>query len=100
MRREENDINGRVMNMNVEGWRGRGRPKKDGLTVWGRIWERWLWVMKWRVIEENGGRRLATPTPSDLGKRQEEEEGKYTIHKKNLLSLQTGRIGIITIIMY
>jgi hypothetical protein len=31
-------------------------------------------VMKWRVIEENGGRRHAAPTPNELGKGQEEEE--------------------------
>jgi hypothetical protein len=28
MRREENHVTRRVMNMNVEGWRGRDRPKK------------------------------------------------------------------------
>jgi hypothetical protein len=28
MRREENPVTKRVMNMNVEGWRGKGRPKK------------------------------------------------------------------------
>jgi hypothetical protein len=28
MRREKNQVTRRVMNMNVEGWRGRGRPKK------------------------------------------------------------------------
>jgi hypothetical protein len=27
-----------------------------------------------RVIEENGGRRHAAPTPNELGKGQEEEE--------------------------
>jgi hypothetical protein len=27
-RREGNHVTRRVMNMNVEGWRGRGRPKK------------------------------------------------------------------------
>jgi hypothetical protein len=31
-------------------------------------------VMKWRVIEENGERRHAKPTPNELGKGQEEEE--------------------------
>jgi hypothetical protein len=30
MRGEENHVTRRVMNMNVEGWRGRGQPKKDG----------------------------------------------------------------------
>jgi hypothetical protein len=30
---EENHMTRKVMNINVEGWRGRGRPKKDGLTV-------------------------------------------------------------------
>jgi hypothetical protein len=48
--------------------------KVDGLTVWGRIWEIWLWVRKWRVIEKNGGRGHAAPTPNELGKGQEEEE--------------------------
>jgi hypothetical protein len=28
MRREENYMTRRLMNINVEGWRGRGRPKK------------------------------------------------------------------------
>jgi hypothetical protein len=28
MRREENHVTRRVMNMNVEGWRGADRPKK------------------------------------------------------------------------
>jgi hypothetical protein len=28
MRREENHVTRRMMNMNVEGWRGRGQPKK------------------------------------------------------------------------
>jgi hypothetical protein len=28
MRREENHVTRRVMNINVEGWRGRGQPKK------------------------------------------------------------------------
>jgi hypothetical protein len=28
MRREENHVTRRVMNMNVERWRGRGQPKK------------------------------------------------------------------------
>jgi hypothetical protein len=28
MRREENHVSTIVMNMDVEGWRGRGRPKK------------------------------------------------------------------------
>jgi hypothetical protein len=28
MRREEIHVTRRVMNMNVEGWRGRGQPKK------------------------------------------------------------------------
>jgi hypothetical protein len=37
MRREENHGTRRVLNMNVEGWRERDRPKKDGLTVCGRI---------------------------------------------------------------
>jgi hypothetical protein len=34
----------------------------------------WLWVMKWRVIEENGRRGHAAPTPNELGKGQEEKE--------------------------
>jgi hypothetical protein len=33
MRREENHATRSVMNMNVEGRRGRGQLKKDGLTV-------------------------------------------------------------------
>jgi hypothetical protein len=33
MRREENHVTKRVMNMNVKERRGRGRPKKKGLTV-------------------------------------------------------------------
>jgi hypothetical protein len=33
MRREDNHVTRRVMNMNVEGWRGRGRPIKYRLTV-------------------------------------------------------------------
>jgi hypothetical protein len=60
--------------MNVEGWRGRGRPKTDGLTVWGRIWERWLWVMKWRVIKENVRTGPVALTPNELGKGQVKEE--------------------------
>ena len=33
MRRDETHVTKRVMSMNVDGWRGRGRPKKrcDGL---------------------------------------------------------------------
>jgi hypothetical protein len=31
-------------------------------------------VMKWRVIQENGGRRHAVPTPSELRQGQEDEE--------------------------
>jgi hypothetical protein len=31
-------------------------------------------VMKWRVIEDNGGRGHAALTPNELGKGQEEEE--------------------------
>jgi hypothetical protein len=33
MRREENHVTRRVINMNVEGWRERGRSKNDGWTV-------------------------------------------------------------------
>jgi hypothetical protein len=31
------------------------------------------------LIEDNGGRRHAAPTPSELGKEQEEEEDKVSI---------------------
>jgi hypothetical protein len=79
-----------VMNINMEGWRGSGRHKKDGLTMWGRR-ERWLWVIKWRVIEENGGRRHAAPTPSELRKGHEEEEEEARHKVKDLISLELCR---------
>jgi hypothetical protein len=42
-------------------------------------------VMKWRVIEENGGRRHAAPTPSELGQGQEEEEDPTKWGRYNML---------------
>jgi hypothetical protein len=42
--------------------------------LYDRIWERWLWVMKWRAIEESGGRGHAAPTPNELEEGQEEKE--------------------------
>jgi hypothetical protein len=62
-----NHVSRRVTNMNVEGWRGRGRPKKRRIDYVRQD-------MRAMAIEENGGRRHAAPTPSELGKGQEEEE--------------------------
>jgi hypothetical protein len=33
--------------------------------------------MKWRLTEENGGRKNAVPTPSELGKGHEEKEARF-----------------------
>jgi hypothetical protein len=75
MRREENHVTRRVMNMNVDGEDEVDQKMMDWHCEAG--YGRWLWVRKWRVIEENDGRGHAAPTPNELGKGQEEEE-EYT----------------------
>jgi hypothetical protein len=88
MRREENDVTRRVMNMK-EGQTGRGRPNKrwiecvrqgmremavsDEMTHWSAM------VTLVSLIEENGRRGHAAPTPNELGKGQEEEDIVITI---------------------
>jgi hypothetical protein len=74
MRRIASHITKRAMGMNVDGHSSRGRYKKRVMswdschlshspsrTVWKMTWESKEWVWRWRIIEENGGRKHVAP---------------------------------------
>jgi hypothetical protein len=45
------------------------------------------------VIEENGGKKHAAPTPCELGKGQEEEEESFSQHSENMHPLSGDLVG-------
>jgi hypothetical protein len=65
------------MNMNVEVWRGRGRPKTIWIDCVGQDnYKRDGCDVSEEMTSDRGegGRGHAAPTPNELGKGQEEEE--------------------------
>jgi hypothetical protein len=72
MRREENHGTRRVINMNVERWRGRGRPKKRWIDCEAGYEEK---AVSDEMTSDRGELRShAAPTPSELGQGQKKEE--------------------------
>jgi hypothetical protein len=71
--------------------------REDGLIVWDKLWERWMWVMKWQLIDlgrvldlrdlEREEREIhlesaeySLPTPNELEQWKEEEEAILDTH--------------------